>query len=75
MNKKQIYIGLGLLAVAVVGVIIYKRSKEEKKSNFKDGDRIGKDCYCNGAFGPECCVPKGSTGQTIINGVRYVKAK
>ena len=35
MTNKQIYIGLGLLAVAVVGVIIYKKSKskEEGKSN------------------------------------------
>jgi len=31
MNKKQIFIGLGVLAVAVIGVIIYKR-REEKKS-------------------------------------------
>ena len=77
MNKKQIFIGLGILAVAVVGVCIYKRmnKKEEEKSNFKEGDRIGKDCYCNGAWGPDCCVPKGSTGETIINGVRYSRSK
>ena len=35
MNKKQIFIGLGILAVAVV--IIYKK-KKEKKSSATNGD-------------------------------------
>lgn len=59
MNKKQIYIGLGLLAVAVVGVIIYKKTrkpimvvvkKEEEKSGFiiNNGNRGRKDCIKNG---------------------------
>ena len=96
MNKKQIYIGLGVLAV-VAGIYLYRKNKktplpkipaivppaktaetstEEDKSNFKDGDRIGKDCYCNGAFAPEC-PPCNSTANSnsnpIINGVQYVR--
>ena len=79
MNKKQIYIGLGVLAV-VAGIYLYRKSKktplpkipaivppaktadtstEEDKSNFKDGDIIGNECYCNGAFGKDCCAKLG----------------
>lgn len=38
MNKKQIYIGLGILAVAGLGIYLYKRSKE--KSNFSGKGNI-----------------------------------
>jgi len=79
MNKKQILIGLGILAVAITGVIIYKRrNKEEKKSNFKTGDVMGKDCYYNGVFSQEGCKKLGITpGANIIvvDGIQYVKAR
>jgi hypothetical protein len=49
MTNKQIYIGLGLLAVTIVGVIIYKKrnKKEEEKSGFMtSSDRM--KCNLNG---------------------------
>jgi hypothetical protein len=64
MNKKQIYIGLGLLAVAVVGVIIYKRSKEEKKSGFIQRNIVAKTeriCWCAGPHGMVKCPCGGNS--------------
>lgn len=47
MTNKQIGWALGLLAVAVTGVIIYKKrsKKEEEKSNFSD--RKKNPCSCS----------------------------
>ena len=47
MTNKQIGLGLGLLALAVVGVIIYnkKKNKTEEKSNFSA--RKKNPCSCS----------------------------
>lgn len=61
MTNKQIYIGLGLIAVAIVGVIIYNKSKkEEEKSNIINCGPGQINCTRNGV--PGCCTaPRPST--------------
>lgn len=68
MNKKQIYIGLGILAVAGLGIYLYKRStkKEEKKSGFIKAGPIrstqGKSCVAQG-----CSVSLSPSGSYICD--------
>lgn len=66
MTNKQIGLGLGLLALAVVGVIIYnkkKNKKEEEKSGFVS--RISRDVnvgkYSSGNAGRKECIADGGT--------------
>lgn len=58
MTNKQICWGLGLLAVAVVGVIIYKNKSEEKKLGFtkpQTDHPKPKKCWCAGPHGMVQC--------------------
>lgn len=58
MTNKQICWGLGLLAVAVVGVIIYKKKSEEKKLGFtkpQTDHPKPKKCWCAGPHGMVQC--------------------
>lgn len=66
MNKKQIYIGLGILAVAGLGIYLYKKNKEEKKSGFIKAGPIrstqGKSCVAQG-----CSVSLSPSGSYICD--------